>query len=78
MFVSTIMLHIEDKVSTDFLMVFRSLTSSYALACAMLMLLVYFQLDKVSPFVVTILLACANGVFVIIVTMDLIPKLALW
>ena len=72
------MLHVEDKVSIDFLMVFRSLTSSRVFACVTLMLLVSFQLDTVSPFVITVLLVYANNMVVIIVTRDLIPKPMLW
>ena len=75
---STIVLHIEDKVRTDFLVVFRRLTSVHAFVGVTLVLLAYFQLDTVIPFVITILLIYAKIMILLIVARHLMPKFIFW
>ena len=75
---STIVLHVEDKVSTDFVVVFRNLTSAYAFETIILVLFIYLQCDAVRLFVIAIFLICANNMIAIIVTRDLIPKFMFW
>ena len=74
----TIVLHVEDKVSTDLLVLFRILTSVYVFVGIILALLIYFQLNSVSPFVITIVLIHAYSMIVITIVRDLIPTLVFW
>ena len=53
---------------------FRSLTSAHVFVGIMLLLWTYFQLDIVSPFVITILLIYTKNTILIIITRDLTPK----
>ena len=75
---STIVLHIEDKVSTNLFAVFKSLTSAHFVVGVILVLLVCFQFCAVSLFVITTPLICANRMILIIVAMELMPKLMSW
>ena len=62
---STIVLHIEDKVSTDILLAFRRLAFYLVFSGVVSILLVYFQLDVVISEMVTVLLVHAYGTIVI-------------
>ena len=73
-FVPTIVLHVEDKVSTDLLVVFRSLTFAHVFAGIMMMLLTCFQLDLVSLQIISILFIYADSMIVIIVMRCLMPN----
>ena len=65
-------------MNIDFLVAFRSLNSDHIFVGVMLLLLVYFQLDLVSQFMITILLFYANSRIVITVARDLMPTFVLW
>ena len=77
-FVPTIVLRIEDKVNTNILVVFRILTNANVFVDIKLVLLIYFQFDTVSRFIITILLTCADSMINSIVSKDLITKFLFW
>ena len=54
---STIVLHIEDKVSTCLLVAFMRLTFTHIFVGVVIMHLVCFKLDTVSPEIVTVFLS---------------------
>ena len=75
-FVLTIVIQIEDKVSADLLVVFRSLNNAHVFVGVTLVLFIYFQLDVVSTYMIAVLFIYVNSMIIIITARDPIPKLA--